>query len=392
MVCHVRHASHASHRSHASTCLADKSIGIRSSENSGRLVHEVIRLSFPHFRISSLSRYLASSFQGVQKRNLEIFQSSKPVVAHIADVDNHLNMFKSPCLLLPSYGIIFGPHASYSNSVLASYTNATCRQSKETNTDNWSFGRRAMQCRGYAHVQSQKSQTDRFDDLGWPQLPMHTPVPTPYQIFQQAENAPYSKSRFYELVKLYHPDCCSQHGLPKSLSPTITIERYRLVIAANEILSDPERRRAYDRFGSGWDERPHNGTSKHARGYDDNTDWTGFDRDNSPAGNATWEDWEKWYRRDGRDKQEPVYFSNGGFFGVVLILVGLGGIGHATSVGGSINTYVKRIEMINHQCTTTVQNRRKASHKFGNQDERMERFLRTRDPYGYSPGLTNEEN
>ena len=300
------------------------------------------------------------------------------MVTYTANANNYSDMFKSPCLLLPSYGTILGPYTTYSNPVLALYTSPTSRQS-----------RRVIQCRSYQDVGSKKQPADGFDDLGWPDLPMTTAVPTPYQIFQQAKSAPYSKRRFYELVKLYHPDC-SQHALPKSLSPSMTIERYRLVIAANYILSDPERRRAYDEFGSGWDKRPHIGWSKHARGHDKDVDWTGFDRDNSPANNATWEDWEKWYQRDNVRKQGPVYFSNGGFFGVILIFVALGGIGQATSIASS--TKVKQVEMVNHICTTTVQNRRKASHGFGNQDERMESFLRMRDPYGHGLDLRNEES
>ena len=39
--------------------------------------------------------------------------------------------------------------------------------------------------------------------------------PTPYDIFGHPKDAPYSKHRFYELVKLYHPDRHSHtaHGM-----------------------------------------------------------------------------------------------------------------------------------------------------------------------------------
>lgn len=298
-------------------------------------------------------------------------------------------MSKSPCLLLPSYGTIFGSYASYSNSILTLPNNSIRRGSKRKDLENVSLGWQTMQCRRYAHLRSEKPPADRFDEFGWPKLSITTAIPTPYQIFQQENNAPYSKWRFYELVKLYHPDRCShEHGLSKSLSSSTRVERYRLVIAANIILSDPAKRKAYDKFGTGWDGRPDCRIFKQTQDHDENTDWTGFAKNESPARNATWEDWERWYQRDGRSKQETVYFSNGAFFSVVVILVVLGGIGQATTVRGFANTYLKQIEAANHECTTAVHRRRVASHGFGNKGEQVDNFLRARDPYS----LKNEQS
>ena len=61
--------------------------------------------------------------------------------------------------------------------------------------------------------------------------------PTPYQIFEMKTNGVYSKARFYELVKVYHPD--RGNGKDEALPRHIKMERYRLIVAANHILADP---------------------------------------------------------------------------------------------------------------------------------------------------------
>lgn len=99
--------------------------------------------------------------------------------------------------------------------------------------------------------------------------------------------------------------------------------------------------------------------------------------------NATWEDWEKWYEKDAGGKQKPVYISNGGFFSFVIMVVVFGGVAQATRVGGHSSTVLQRIEKVHDDCNKNVQNRKNASHSFGNNDDRVERFLRIRDPYGY---------
>ena len=85
----------------------------------------------------------------------------------------------------------------------------------------------------------------------------HSPtIPTPYQIFGQKKDSPYSKRKFYELVKLYHPDRHDYGSSGNLPSYTTKLERYRLIVAANDILSNPVKRAAYDRYGSGWNGQP----------------------------------------------------------------------------------------------------------------------------------------
>lgn len=82
----------------------------------------------------------------------------------------------------------------------------------------------------------------REDDLSWPSSSSFTP----YDVFKQDRNAPYSKHRFYELVKIYHPDRpCNDHPLCRDLSPETRVHRYHVVVTAHEILSDPSRRNNY---------------------------------------------------------------------------------------------------------------------------------------------------
>src|SRR5690242_10720499 len=59
------------------------------------------------------------------------------------------------------------------------------------------------------------------EHLRWPT----NPNPTPYEIFNITNNDTYTKTRFYELAKLYHPDKNHQSNMPH-LSPATRIERY----------------------------------------------------------------------------------------------------------------------------------------------------------------------
>lgn len=81
---------------------------------------------------------------------------------------------------------------------------------------------------------------------------------SPYAIpdLQSEEGSSYSKRRFYELVKLYHPDRHNHDISTYGLSYATKLEKNRLVVAANEILSDPVKGSAYDCYGAGWNAAP----------------------------------------------------------------------------------------------------------------------------------------
>ncbi|KAK6841011.1 hypothetical protein PG989_005645 [Apiospora arundinis] len=114
----------------------------------------------------------------------------------------------------------------------------------------------------------------------------------PYAILEQPRGGPYNKRRFYELVMVYHPDRWI-HGEYHGISKAMRIERYGLILAANAILSDPVKRRAYDERGVGWTL----GGSHEASGRIHPQRKTAT-RHSSSSMNATWEDWETWRDKD----------------------------------------------------------------------------------------------
>lgn len=163
------------------------------------------------------------------------------------------------------------------------------------------------------------------------------------------------------------------------------VERYRLVIAANCVLSDPAKRSAYDRFGAGWYGRVDTGFSKYRGGYSSKAEWSGF-KSSPIMHNATWEDWERWYQTcngSKRAKQEPTYVSNGGFVTLVAVVVVLGAVGQRTWIEGYSASLIKQIDMVHDNNSKGVESRRRASQQLGNRDERLESFLKARDSYGY---------
>lgn len=87
------------------------------------------------------------------------------------------------------------------------------------------------------------------DPASWPR----NPCPSPHEILGAEPGLPYSKKRFYRLVKLYHPDLLAvNHQRDPELPHAVVNERYRLVIEANKILGNPERKLLYERYGIGW--------------------------------------------------------------------------------------------------------------------------------------------
>ncbi|PFH57639.1 hypothetical protein XA68_14764 [Ophiocordyceps unilateralis] len=142
---------------------------------------------------------------------------------------------------------------------------------------------------------SSRAASVSSDVPAWPR----SPHPSPYDVLGMPRDSPYSKARFYQLVKLYHPDshaCSSSSALP----PAVRLERYRLVVAAHDILSDPAKRRLYDLHGLGWlhhgchsELAPHRQQSEPVRRTQPDPLWR--HRPGSAANNATWEDWVAWH-------------------------------------------------------------------------------------------------
>lgn len=206
-----------------------------------------------------------------------------------------------------------------------------------------------------------------------------TAHPTPYDIFAQAKTAPYSKKTFYQLVKLYHPDR-HPHSSP-TLSHAVKLDRYRLVVAANTILSDPIKRRAYDLYGAGW-AGTHDMSNKTFRDAD-----RAWRREaGSAAGNATWEDWEQWHRaHDGAnsgEKQTPLYMSNGLFVGALALFVVVGSWGQVTRAGNHSVHLIEMRETSSQNISEEMWKRRREKAILG-REERIATFLRQREGWDH---------
>lgn len=231
--------------------------------------------------------------------------------------------------------------------------------------------------RSYATVRDESRRND--DDPASPTWPK-SKNPTPYEIFDQAKSSPYSKKTFYQLVKLYHPDRHAHtSSLNGSMSRGVKLERYRLVVAANDILSDPTKRRAYDLYGAGW-----GGTSEMSNTAYREADRAWRAQTGTAAYNATWEDWERWHweknsRRDGAaGKSEPRYMSNGLFVMTICVFVLIGGWGQATRAGSHGMYLVEMQEKKDNHISEEMWRRRKEKAMLTRED-RVENFLRSRE-------------
>ncbi|KAI9788089.1 MAG: hypothetical protein M1816_007221 [Peltula sp. TS41687] len=245
--------------------------------------------------------------------------------------------------------------------------------------------------RSYAKVADDKENVPP-----WPKIDPPNTIPNPYQIFNIQRDSPYSKARFYELVKIYHPDRIRNNDASsgvRRLSQTVRVERYRLVIAANDILSDPVKRNAYDRCGAGWNGQPETKTHRsgggeydfrhHAWSSPGYEAWKNGADDWSPHHNATWEDWERWYSyRAGKrwGKQQPVFAANGAFISTVVVLGVLGGVVEAMRWGNHSASYLEQRDRVNDEASQDLRRRRnEAVMRPGRRDESIQKFLRVRD-------------
>ncbi|KAI1003200.1 hypothetical protein K3495_g5006 [Podosphaera aphanis] len=244
------------------------------------------------------------------------------------------------------------------------------------------------------HYRSYAKTSDAFNQeskISWPECSSVNAIPTPYEIFNQKKCSPYSKQRFYELVKLYHPDRHDINTKVAGLSYETKLERYRLVVAANDILGNPTRRSAYDRFGAGWNGKPDISSSQNSSqnaGYAGGKEW--YEGPDGPSQNATWEDWERWYARDGT--QEQNFVSNAAFVGIILTFALLGGIGQVTRAGNYSMNFLEQRDALHEKVSKELAQIKRESSKYQFQEERINRFIKSRDASGYRMNDTQEEN
>ncbi|KAI0506509.1 hypothetical protein F5B22DRAFT_445316 [Xylaria bambusicola] len=224
-------------------------------------------------------------------------------------------------------------------------------------------------CYASASQPSHSRPSSAPPDYTWP-TSVH---PTPYEILAQPKDARYDKALFYQLVKIYHPD--RNYAAADSPIPlAVRLERYRLVVAANEILSDDAKRRAYDLYGAGW--RGNRTLESLYREAD--RSWR--NEPGNASRNATWEDWERWRceRNGEKPPQTPVYMSNELFVIVLCAFVILGSYAQAQRV---TNHTVNIVELRDqkHAAISDDLRRRQDQQSPLNRHERVENFLRQRN-------------
>jgi curved DNA-binding protein CbpA len=216
--------------------------------------------------------------------------------------------------------------------------------------------------------------------LSWP---AHSSF-TPYDIFHQDRSAPYSKRRYYELVKVYHPDNQhNDHPILKNVSDEVRLRRYRLIVTAHEILSDPAKRAAYDTDGSGWHSHPdHPNPRVYPQTYKKPADY-----DSSVFHNATWEDWERYYNRHQPKQVQTV--SHRTFVTFIVLIVAFGGLAKASWISQNQTSLARRIQEVNIKSARLLAGRRQQTDNLQSADKRVQQFLIQRDPT--KSGLKEEE-
>lgn len=225
----------------------------------------------------------------------------------------------------------------------------------------------ASPCRSYATTHD----THDGCDFSWPTSATFTP----YDLFKHKRDAPYSKGRFYDLVKFYHPDIpCNGHPLCRDISHEVRLQRYRLLVAANEILSDPTKRAAYDQFGAGWTLHP-------SPNYEAPSWHPGMKEYGPMYANATWEDWERWHNRHNAGQRQLVDHKT--FMTFVVLLVLFGGTVNATWLGQRNASYGQRLRDVNDESLRFLSGRREnTANQMKSSEARVQHFLIRRDPSG----------
>jgi curved DNA-binding protein CbpA len=199
-----------------------------------------------------------------------------------------------------------------------------------------------------------------------PQWPLPADV-TPYNVLGLQPGQAYSKARYYELVKFYHPDRFL--SVDSSLPGDIRAQRYKLVVAAHEILRDPRKRSEYDRYGAGWTSPYRTVVPRHtpdrARDYNYTGDWgsaaTAFD-----------------FRKDLHHQRLALLVIVIAFFLQSCLFV--------------VQCYKAEIQnkARHNQWSKLIESRRRRASSLGLSEAQVENFLLKRDPSGMGFGKLEE--
>lgn len=286
-------------------------------------------------------------------------------------------LIRKPLYISSAYGGLQAFHTSATqpqsstSSSSRCWTNSSTRQHRQRNH------------KGYATLSGTGREHSYEKDHDWPTTPKGQRCPTPYQIFALKKDQAYSKARFYQLVKIYHPDRsdCSDN----TISQEIKSERYRLVVAANIILSDPVKRSAYDRIGAGWD-----GNADIAGKAGSNTSGPFHQNWRDPSDpvwqNATWEDWERWREAKEdeamgvkREKQSPLYMNNSYFIALIALFALMGSSANVHRAQENGQNFVEQRDIVHDRAAKELRKVRQDVQGMGGREERIQWFIRNRE-------------
>jgi curved DNA-binding protein CbpA len=269
--------------------------------------------------------------------------------------------------------------SSYANLSPLCYTHASASAPQSPSSCRHTFTRPrvARQRRNYAQHSDAPAYRDDAELLKWPDAEKPHKTPTPYQILRCRRGDAYTKQRFYALVKLYHPDRCHASAAISHLPLHVRLERYRMLVTAHDILSDIEKRKAYDAWGHGW--AGHHNTPTAPR----HNDWDYGPRrwSTDPRNNATWEDWERWhYANDGGKETDArtIQMSNFTFMALIFAFVSIGGVVQGTRFNTFHDSVVERRDQLHREASMEYRRSRNATMS-GDKDERIKTFLEHRE-------------
>jgi len=174
----------------------------------------------------------------------------------------------------------------------------------------------------------------------------------------------------------------------KDIPQEVRLQRYRLIISAHEILSDPVKKAAYDKYGAGWHSNlGHDGFhSQTGSEYSDFGKYT--DREDPIFSNSTWEDWERWHHRHHPRQAREV--SDSTFVTFIILLVLLGGVLQGSRLTQYKAGFEQRLQEVNTQSAELLAGRRQqTTDELNSSEARVQSFLIRRDPSG--SGLKEDE-
>lgn len=168
----------------------------------------------------------------------------------------------------------------------------------------------------------------RFTRIRLLQLPSN-PKATPFEIFSLPSSATPKeiKSRYYELVRIYHPDKSSTEDTQKRTKD------FQAIVKAYELLSDTKKKQLYINTGTGWSDSF--GDTPQSRWQADmefvrqnygqrrSSQFNNGYRPPHSKRSGGWDGEFYWstYHHPANGKHQPIYGSNGAFISGLIFFV-----------------------------------------------------------------------